>query len=239
MKAPKGQKVPRIDAHAVQARLGAAVKAHRQRLGVTQEELAWRADMHRTYIADIERGVRNITLRSMINLAAALQISAAALLAGPGDLSAAAAPPAEILLVEPNRGDAEQAVRVLLEANLSNSVTVIPDGVEALEYLSGRGRSQDRPSASPPQLILLDLGLPKSSGLELLRRLRADEATKTIPVVVLASSRDERLIPEAERLGAAHHLLKPLELGNFIRAIPKLGLNWAVVPRGAASDRSD
>lgn len=210
--------------------MGAAVKAHRQRLGVTQEELAWRADMHRTYIADIERGVRNITLRSMVNLAAALQVSVAALLAEPGDLTILAPAPAAVLLIEHDTAAAAQVVRVFREAHLANPVTVIGDGRAALDYLVKRAR---------PQLIMLDLGLPQFRGTELLRRLKAEEATKSIPVVVLTSVRDEKLLLEAARLGAEQHLLKPVEFVQFSRMIPKLKLHWAVVPHTQANGAGD
>jgi len=243
VKVSKGQKVPATPPLAVQARLGAAVKAHRQRLGVTQEELAWRADMHRTYIADIERGVRNITLRSIINLAAALQVSVASLLAAPGETvhGANEGPPAsEILLVDGNSAEAEQVILALAHAKFTNPVTIARDGEEALDYFFARGRFKGRNITETPQLVLLDLKLPKLDGLEVLRRVRAQEATRAVPVVVLASSRDDRLVAESARMGAEHVIVKPFAVEKLLAILPKLDLRCVIgrvapSPNGSAA----
>lgn len=188
--------------------------------------------MHRTYIADIERGVRNITLRSIINLAAALQVSVSALLAEPGDLQPAGEfAPREILVVESSATDADALVRAFAEANITNPITVVRDGAEAFDYLGARGEFRSRAGRPAPQLILLDANLARGTGLEVLRRLRGDEATRRIPVVMLFSGRDERTEQEAARLGAEQVILKPVAFDKFAQIIPKLRLHWALLSR--------
>src|SRR6185312_4166243 len=152
------------DEVSLQVRLGNAIRLHRLKLGITQEELAWRADMHRTYVADIERGGRNVTLRSVGHLANALQVSVADLLStnqelwetDPLPVSADGESTGEILLVEDNSTDAQLVVRAFTRARLTNPVKVVVDGEEALDYLNRTGSGGDRQSR-PPQLVLLDL----------------------------------------------------------------------------------
>src|SRR6185312_12200195 len=148
------------DEVSLQVRLGNAIRLHRLKLGITQEELAWRADMHRTYLADIERGGRNVTLRSVGHLANALQVSVADLLSAnqefEGTTSVDDESTGEILLVEDNSTDAQLVVRAFTRAHLTNPVKVVADGEEALDYLNRTGSGGDRQSR-PPQLVLLDL----------------------------------------------------------------------------------
>ncbi|HUG11169.1 MAG TPA: response regulator [Opitutaceae bacterium] len=227
MKAPKDQKVAKTATRAtaeLQANLGKTIKAQRRRLGVTQEELAWRAGLHRTYVADIERGGRNLTLRSIISLADALQVSVASLLVQSGEYQHGSAA-GEILLVEDNVVDAELTLRAFKRAKFSNPVTVIRDGEAALDYLFG----SSRPAARPwPLLILLDLNLPKVSGMEVLRRIKAYEQTLNIPVVVLTVSKDDKSILECARLGAEQYIIKPVEFEKFSQVSPRLDLHWTL-----------
>lgn len=164
----------------LQLRLWAIVKRHRQRLGITQEELAWRADLHRTYIADIERGGRNVTLRSIGSLPKAFQISL------------------ENLIAETDR--------------------------------SPRGGPR-------PQLILLDLDLPHISGLEVLRQIKENSRTRSIPVVVLTASRYDRDVLEWGRLGADNDIIKPLKVESLCKVAPKLRLTLALVKAATRSVR--
>lgn len=227
MKVPKGHKVPeeaKRDVTEFQANLGKAIKAQRHRLGVTQEELAWRADLHRSYIADIERGGRNLTLGSIMNLAAALQVSVASLLARPGDLPDGSAA-GEVLLVEDDPVDAELTLRAFKRAKFSNPVTVLRDGAAALDYLLGASRPAAR---HLPLLVLLDLNLPKVSGLEVLRRIKADEHTRHIPVVVLTASKDDKSILDCAGLGAVQYIIKPVEFEKFSQVSPRLDLHWTL-----------
>ena len=218
----------------LQARFGAAVKAHRLRLGVTQEELAWRADLHRSYLADIERGGRNVTLRSIVNLAKALQITLSDLLSTSLDLgiiNAQSETPAglgEILLVEDDATDIDMTLRAFKRAKFANPVKVVRDGKAAVDYIFRNGRFAKRQDI-PPQLILLDLNLPKIAGLEVLRQIKQEPLTQGIPVVVLTGSKEDASIIECGRLGAENYLLKPVEFESFSQVTPKLGLHWTLV----------
>jgi two-component system response regulator len=134
----------------------------------------------------------------------------------------------EILLVEDNPDDVELTLRALREHNLENHVKVVGDGVEALDYLQ-----PDNPANAPedgyPKLVLLDLKLPRIGGLEVLRRLKASEATKTIPVVVLTSSLEESDLVESYRLGVNSYIVKPVDFEQFMQAVAKLGLYWLLL----------
>ena len=220
----------------LQARLGATIRRARKELGITQEELAWRADMHRTYIADIERGGRNITLQSIANLAEALQIPIDRLLSrarsgGPADLAGENVTDVigEILLAEDSATDAELTLRAFRRAKFTNPIKVVRDGEEAIDYLFGAGRQGRKKSAALPQLVLLDLNLPKISGLDVLRRIKANEETRTIPVVVLTVSQQDQDIIECGRLGAENYIIKPVSFDNFCKVTPKLSLRWALL----------
>jgi CheY-like chemotaxis protein/DNA-binding XRE family transcriptional regulator len=176
----------------LQTRLGAVVRACRHRLGISQEELAWRANIHRTYLADIERGKRNVTLRTVANLAKTLQISVGDLFAhfaarpGTALRGGAATAPTEvqnILLVEHNAAEAAGMERAFKRAKLR----IVRDAEAGLDYLFGTGRYARRKPVRP-QLILLDLHLPRMSGMEFLQRVKGDERTRDIPIVVLTVS---------------------------------------------------
>jgi CheY-like chemotaxis protein len=130
-----------------------------------------------------------------------------------------------ILLVEDDPDDEALTLRALRRAQVGNAVLVARDGVEALDRLLGDG-------AGPreiPQVVLLDLKLPKIDGLEVLRRLRADERTRLLPVVVLTSSSEERDLVESYRLGANSYVRKPVDFGEFAEAVGRLGLYWLLV----------
>jgi two-component system, response regulator len=128
----------------------------------------------------------------------------------------------EILLVEDNANDAELTLRALKKRNLANKVRVCRDGAEAMEYFSD--------GASPvPKVVLLDLKLPKVDGLEVLRRLKQDSRTKSIPVVVLTSSREEPDIERAYALGANSYIVKPVDFEAFAQAVSDVGLYWLLL----------
>ncbi len=134
-----------------------------------------------------------------------------------------------ILLVEDNPDDELLAIRALKKNNIMNEVVVARDGAEALDYLFGAGAYAGRDMSVMPQIILLDLKLPKIDGLEVLRRLRNDERTKLLPVVVLTSSREERDLTESYSLGANSYIRKPVNFAQFTEAIRQLGLYWLVL----------
>ncbi len=134
-----------------------------------------------------------------------------------------------ILLVEDNPDDELLAIRALKKNNISNEVVVARNGVEALDYLFGTGAHAGRDMSVMPQIILLDLKLPKIDGLEVLRRLRNDKRTKLLPVVVLTSSREEQDLTESYSLGANSYIRKPVDFAQFTEAIRQLGLYWLVL----------
>jgi two-component system, response regulator len=134
-----------------------------------------------------------------------------------------------ILLVEDNRDDEELTLRALAKSNISNRVVVARDGVEALDYLFRRGDHALRPASEVPQVILLDLKLPKLDGLEVLRAIRAHDDTKLLPVVILTSSIEDRDLLEGYGLGANSYIRKPVDFTQFVDAVRQLGLYWLVL----------
>lgn len=133
-----------------------------------------------------------------------------------------------ILLVEDDPKDAELTLAALAECDLSDRVDVVNDGEEALDYLLRRNRHESRAGKSPA-VVMLDLKMPKLTGLETLERMRSDRRLRTIPVVILTSSREERDIVESYELGANAYVVKPVEFDSFVEAIMELGLFWAVI----------
>lgn len=133
-----------------------------------------------------------------------------------------------ILLVEDNPDDEALTLRALKKVKLMNEVRVARDGVEALDILTGTGTCAGKPPLSP-QVVLLDLKLPKVDGLEVLRRLRADPLTRRQPVVILTSSREEKDLVESYELGANSYVRKPVDFNQFVEAVNQLGLYWLVL----------
>lgn len=135
----------------------------------------------------------------------------------------------DILLVEDNPNDIELTLDAFAEHNISNSVHIARDGAEALDYLFGTDAHANRPVSRTPKVILLDLKLPKVDGLEVLRRIKADERTRLIPVVVLTTSREERDVVQSYDLGVNSYIVKPVDFQNFTQAIGTIGLYWLLV----------
>jgi two-component system, response regulator len=143
----------------------------------------------------------------------------------------------EILLVEDSSEDSELTIRALRRNKLANDIQVVEDGAEALDFLFCRGEYKDRTFSQYPKLVLLDLKLPKVSGMEVLRAMRADERTKTIPVVVLTSSKEERDLIEGYQLGVNAYAQKPVDFEQFSETVRQIGMFWMLVnqapPQGA------
>jgi two-component system response regulator len=135
----------------------------------------------------------------------------------------------EILIVEDNPRDAELTLRALKKNNLANNVHVAQDGAEALDFFFCRGKFECRTFNNPPKVVLLDLKLPKYSGLEVLTIVKKDPRTSHIPIVVVTSSREEPDIHKAYELGVNSYVVKPVDFDQFINAMSSLGLYWLLV----------
>lgn len=135
----------------------------------------------------------------------------------------------EILLVEDNPSDIKLAMHAFQKHNLANHVKVLRDGAEALEYIFCTDRYAERDAQDYPRVVLLDLKLPLIDGLEVLRRIKSDSATKSIPVVVMTSSSEDRDIVESYQLGVNSYVQKPVDFEQFMDAVSKLGLFWLLV----------
>jgi CheY-like chemotaxis protein len=140
-----------------------------------------------------------------------------------------------ILLVEDNRSDEDLTLRALKKARIGNRVVVARDGAEALDYLFRRGAHANRDADEVPQVVLLDLNLPKIGGLDVLRAIRADELTKRLPVVILTSSKEDRDLATGYDLGANSYIVKPVDFIQFAEAVRQLGLYWLLLNQAAPS----
>ncbi len=135
----------------------------------------------------------------------------------------------EILLVEDSDEDAELAIRALKQKKLANDLFRVKDGAEALDFIFATGSYADRNGQPKPRVVLLDLKLPKVDGMEVLRRLKEDPTTRTIPVVMLTSSKEDRDLEAAYRLGVNSYIVKPVEFDKFVAAVETLGFYWALL----------
>jgi len=223
--------------------LGLVIKQWRNRIGISQETLAERAGLHRTYISDVERGARNISLENISKLSIALETSIGTLFSHletrPPEPYDSAPRPAgdlvEILYVEDNPDDVALTTHALHRVLIPNRIHVVRDGAEALDYLFCRGPYAQRPASRRPHLILLDLQLPKVNGLEVLRQIKAHPQTRSILVVVLTATHDPQDIQTSRRMGADACIVKPVELVNLSEVTPQLNLQWALVKGRATS----
>jgi CheY-like chemotaxis protein len=137
----------------------------------------------------------------------------------------------EILLVEDSLDELELIMRALRRHNLANDVKAVEDGQAALDYLFGEGDYADRKTDEQPKMILLDLNLPKVSGIEVVRAVKSDERTKTVPIVILTSSKDYPDLAECYALGVNSYIVKPIEFEKFIQTVSELGMYWLLLNR--------
>jgi two-component system response regulator len=228
----------------VKKEFGIVIRSKRTHLGLSQGTLAERANLHRTYVTDIERGTRNLTLENISKLAGAfgLPISqlfpAASLLdeangtktarSGLSDL-------VDILIAEDNPKDMELALNAFKQARLMNRIHIVRDGEAALDFILRQNQFRERPIENMPGAVLLDLTLPKIHGLEVLRRIKADPGARNIKVVVLSDSRLDKNIGEATRLGAAGYIIKPVNFHNFSQVTSQLDFSWILLSRKMVS----
>lgn len=144
----------------------------------------------------------------------------------------------DILLVEDSQNDIDLALYALREENLANNIFVVRDGKEALDYLFCRDAFAKRSFDHPPKLVLLDLKLPKVDGLQVLKQLKNDPRTRTIPVVIMTSSSEERDLVEGYNLGVNSYIQKPVDFEQFRKTVKTLGLYWLVVNQSPLKDRT-
>jgi len=135
----------------------------------------------------------------------------------------------EILLVEDSQDDLDMTLRALRKANLANKIQVARDGAEALDFIFCEGVQLGRKIESVPKVILLDLKLPKIDGFEVLRRVKGDPRTKTIPVVILTSSKEQKDVVESYNLGVNSYIVKPVNFEGFVTAVGELGMYWLLL----------
>ena len=135
----------------------------------------------------------------------------------------------EIILVEDNQSDAELAIRALKKGKIVGSLLHLQNGEEALEYIFATGKYAGRNVGDIPKVMLLDLKMPKVNGIEVLKRIKSDERTKTIPVVLLTSSKEDKDIAEGYKEGANSYIVKPVGFENFLKAVVDIGLYWLMV----------
>jgi CheY-like chemotaxis protein len=143
-----------------------------------------------------------------------------------------------ILLVEDNPNDEALTLRALKKANIQNDIVVAHDGIEALDYLFATGAHAGRDPSLVPEVVLLDIKLPKMDGLEVMRRIRADERTKLLPVVILTSSNEETDLVRGYTLGCNSYIRKPVDFSAFAEAVRQLGLYWLVLNEPARPGRA-
>lgn len=218
----------------VKQHFGLAIKRWRNKAGISQEELAWRAGLHRSYVADIERGVRNASLQSIEKLARALEISVAALFeqfdasrALPSS-SAASGQIVEMLLVAEQGAETDLMIEAFKKANVRNHISVANDPAAALAYLFGAEAVRKGELKNRPHLILLDFDLRGTGGAELLKTVKNDPRTRSIPVIVLVSARSRDRIRQTKPLGAEIYIEKPLDFVRFCEAVSQTACYWAL-----------
>src|ERR1700744_914218 len=135
----------------------------------------------------------------------------------------------EVLLVEDNPHDAEMTIRALKRVNLANQLIHVKDGAQALDFIFAKGEYSDRHIENKPKVILLDIKMPKVDGIEVLRQIKTNETTRTIPVVIMTSSKEEQDIIASYNLGVNSYVVKPVDFDSFAKAVAELGCYWLII----------
>jgi two-component system response regulator len=144
----------------------------------------------------------------------------------------------EVLLVEDNMHDAEMTIRSLKKVNLANNLIHVKDGEEALDFIFAKGKFAGRDTVSGPKVILLDIKMPKVDGIEVLRQLKSNEATRLIPVVIMTSSKEEQDIISSYEFGVNSYVVKPVDFEGFAKAVSQLGMYWLLTNQPPVSNQS-
>lgn len=199
------------------------LREKRLNLGISQNELANRSGLHRTYISELERGSCNLTVESLSKLANALELSLAELMTEAETSLKSSLSAFMVLLVEDNPADAHLIKLALNRCKVTNHVDHVEDGSEAMSYLQNKGKFQN---TAMPDLILLDLNLPKKSGHEVLSEIKKDKKLKNIPIVVLTTSRSDGDIKKAYGLHANSYIAKPVNPDQFQSTIETTVEYW-------------
>lgn len=199
-------------------------------MGISQEELAERAMLHRTYISDVERGARNVSLLSIERLAQALGTSLPAIFSPDAALADSMDQMVDILYVEDEADEVMVAQQSFKHAKITNRIVVVRDGLAALEFLQCTGRFANRKPEGRALLVLLDLDLPRINGLEVLERIRKDARLRSTPVIALGTSEADCDTAVSKRLGADACILKPLDFQKLAQVTAQLNLHWALQP---------
>ena len=216
----------------IEKQFGTLVKKWREKLQLSQDDLARRAGLHRTYICDVERGTRNVSLKNVQKLTDGLAVPLATLFA---DLNARSASvpmtmdqQVDILIIEDDDADVTLTMNALKGGGIANRIYAVHDGATALDFLFATGKFAHRSPGDLPLVILLDLNLPKIDGLEVLRRVKADPRTSTIPVIALTASKNSHDIMECKRMGAENYILKPVDFQSFSEVSLRSHLQWVL-----------
>lgn len=225
-----------------QARFGAVVRSQRLSAGLSQEELAHRSGLHRTYVTDVERGARNPSLNSIKKLSDALGMPLGGLFglveeadrrehqvsASSHQESSSQHEPAEILVAAENSSDADTVIRVLGENNIASHIHAVRDGAEAMDYIFCTGAYKKRDFLKTPDLILLHLRLSKVDAFTILAKIRDNPLTRPIPVVALGAQSDQDLA-RAQQHGVTEFIVAPFDFPKLAHASAQLGLQWMLV----------
>jgi len=226
-------------------RFGTVVRQMRIAKKISQEVLAERAQLHRTYLTDVEHGKRNLSIDSIHKIADALEVSITDLFSQiehAGTLHqdvieehAAAADErrdaVEILVVEDDPSYVELTLHALRTGNVSNKIHVVRDGEEALQYFFPKNETDARAARDIPKLILLDLKLPKVDGIEVLQKIRSHELMASIPVIVMTSSNDVVDFKQCQELGVQEYIVKPFNFEQFSRIMLLVGFRWLLLDK--------